>query len=294
MDSQKIRCFLEIAKELSFTRAADRLYMSQSAVSRSIRALETEMQLELFERNSKNTVLTPAGQIMAEGLAELRDSYDQLLQKARSANEGYLSELKIGVLQEFMLDVFPYALNTFELRYPDIAVSLITEPLEILRKKLSEGKIDFLVGCREDMLLDSTKSVPIAKRRIGLAVSSRHPLAGAERELNLKDFENDLFVVLPKEAAPAYRNLIVRCSRRGFVPRIEIAPDILTIMLWVEAGRCVCILYENTAIMGNPNIRFLEMEDLPSIMAAINWTEDSLTPAKQLFIDYISGYKWSI
>ena len=162
MDSQKIRCFLEIAKDLSFTRAADRLYMSQSAVSRSIRALETEMQLELFERNSKNTVLTPAGQIMAEGLAELRDSYDQLLQKARSANEGYLSELKIGVLQEFMLDVFPYALNTFELRYPDIAVSLITEPLEILRKKLSEGKIDFLVGCREDMLLDSTKSVPMA------------------------------------------------------------------------------------------------------------------------------------
>lgn len=294
MDSQKIRCFLEIAKDLSFTRAADRLYMSQSAVSRSIRSLETEMQLELFERSSKNTVLTPAGQIMAEGLGELSDSYDQLLRKARSANKGYLSELKIGVLQEFMLDVFPYALNTFELQHPDIAVSLITEPLEILRRKLSEGKIDFLVGCREDMLLDTTKSVPIAKRRIGLAVSSRHPLAGAERELNLKDFENDLFVVLPKEAAPAYRNLIVRCSRRGFVPRIEIAPDILTIMLWVEAGRCVCILYENTAIMGNPNIRFLEMEDMPPIMAAINWTEDNLSPAKQLFIDYISGYKWSI
>lgn len=294
MDSQKIRCFLEIARDLSFTRAADSLYMSQSAVSRSIRSMESELQLELFERSSKNTALTPAGQIMAEGLEELTESWEQLIQRARAAHHGYTSELKIGVLQEFMLDVFPYALNAFELQHPEISISLITEPLETMRKKLASGQIDFLVGCREDMLLENTRGVPIAPRRIGLAVSSRHPLANAEHRLSLKDFEKDLFVVLPKEAAPAYKNLVVRCSRRGFVPKIEIAPDILTIMLLVETGRGVCILYENTALLGNPNIRFLEMEDMPPIMAAINWTEERMSFGKRLFIDYISKYKWPI
>ena len=73
MNFSQIKCFLAAADCLSFTKAAERLYLSQPVLSRQIASMEDELGIELFIREKKSIRLTPAGEVMAEGLAQLAD-----------------------------------------------------------------------------------------------------------------------------------------------------------------------------------------------------------------------------
>ena len=291
MDSQRVACFLEMVKTLSFTKAAENLFISQSAVSRNIRALESELKLELFERNSKNVVLTPAGQIIYDGFLELESRFESICKEASLAQQGYYGEIRIGFLQEFILDAIPYALNAFEMLYPNISIIISTAPPQNLSPKLRDGSIDFFVG-GHDLNSENNPQIVIGHRRIGLTIPSTHPLANKPGPFSLKDFENDIFVTVPETAAPARKNLFARCAKAGFVPKTETAPDVGTVMYWVELGRCVSILYYNTAIAGNPRLKFIEMDDIASTDAIITWNEEHENPCKQVFIDFIRNYRW--
>ncbi|MGN1002886.1 MAG: LysR family transcriptional regulator [Oscillospiraceae bacterium] len=291
MDSQRIACFLELEETLSFTKAAENLFLSQSAVSRNIHALEAELQMELFERNSKKVVLTPSGQIMLDGIYELKERFDEVQKEAMLARKGLYGELRIGFLQEFILDSIPYAINAFELLYPNINVIISTAPPQLLTPKLKDGAIDFFVG-GHDLNTANYPEIFICHRRIGLTVSADHPLANAQGPLSLKDFENDVFVTIPEEAAPARKNLLTRCAKCGFYPKTLTAPDVGTILNLIELGRCVSILYYNTAIAGNPHLRFIEMDDIGSTNAVIFWNEEQRNPCKQVFIDFMRNYRW--
>ena len=291
VDSQRIACFIEMAKTLNFTKAADNLFLSQSAISRNIRALEAELNLELFERNSKKVVLTRSGKIILDGLLELTERFEDIKKEAALAQQGYYGEIRIGFLQEFILDAIPYAINAFEHLYPNINVLISTAPPQNLIPKLHDGSIDFFVGGR-DLNTVNYPQIVVGHRRIGLTVPATHPLANETRPLTLKDFENDTFVTVPEEAAPARKNLLTRCAKRGFIPKVMTAPDVGTEMHWIELGRCISILYYNTAIAGNPNLRFIEMEDISSTDAVIAWNEDYANPCKKVFSDFIREYHW--
>ncbi len=306
MDIQGIICFLELAKTLSFTKAAERLFMSQSAVSRKIQALEADLHMSLVERTPKTVSLTTAGRVMAEGLSQMADEYHALYLRAQNMSCGFSGELHIGVMPEFMLDVFPLMLNEFERHHPDIYLSLSNEPMDKLRAKLMDGSLDFVVGGRLDLDLQyvpNIQTIRIGRRRLGIALSSVHPLAGAGHPLSLSDFKDDIFVTLPDDVAPARKNLYIRCANAGFVPKVKTAADLSTILLWVETGRCVCILYQNSSLLGNPRIKFAEMEnpvpdcmeDLVPTHAEILWN-GSVThnPCKPVFAQYITQYHWPL
>ena len=306
MDIQNLICFLELAKTLSFTKAAERLFMSQSSVTRRIQALEAEWKMPLFDRSSKNVVLTAAGKAMAEGLNRISDDYAELYLKAQNIHEGCSGEIAIGVMPEFMLNAFPSMLTSFERQYPDIHFELLSAPLEKLRSKLLAGTLDFVIGGRLDLGLKNHPqigSILIGYRKLGIAVSAQHPLADSQAPLSLSQFKDDIFVTLPDSVVPARRNLYIRCANCGFVPKVRTAADLSTILLWVETGRCICIIYQNSSLIGNPRLRFLEiqdlvppcMEDLVPTEAEIMWNEATMSnTCKPTFIDYIRSYPWPL
>ncbi len=292
MDSQKITCFLEIVRTRSFTQAADNLFLSQSAISRNIAAIENELNMKLFDRRSKYLTLTPAGKILSDGLAKIREDYRNLVSAAKEAQTGYTGEIRIGILQEFMMASFPRVLNAFEKEHPDINIVIVTEPVNVLREKLLNGEINFVLGGQEDMDIVGEPNIHIGGRKIGLVISAHHPLVNADRALTLEDFKNDTFVTLPDNVAPARKNLLIRCAKRGFVPKVVTAQDFTTLMMWVELNRCVSILYENTTIIGNPYIRFIEMEEIVPADASISWCEKHLDESCRIFIEFLHTIKW--
>jgi len=294
MDDQQLMCFLLLSKELSFSRTAELLYTTQPAVSRTIRSIEDEWGVKLFDRSSKQVLLTKAGEIMAKEVEECLNRMQQAVRLAQTADRGLYGEIHIGILQEFMMGAFPYFLNSFEAEYPNIQVSIFTESQERLREKLLSGKIDFVLGGREDFNLLDYPHIIIGRRKIGLVISKMHPLANAEKPLELLDFRNETFATLSEQVAPAYKNLVMRCAKAGFVPKVQIAPDLSTIMLWIEFDKCVSIQYENAITAGNDFFRFLEMDEIVPVDAAMIWVENGTSPSKKIFIEKLRSYKWPL
>jgi DNA-binding transcriptional LysR family regulator len=105
MDSAKIKSFLFLSEFLSYTKAGDALNISQSVLSRHIKSLEEELGFELFNRNSKN-VSSPPRLLMAEGLRDLNNRYDILVERASLARDGYTGEIRIGIMDGLLLSGF--------------------------------------------------------------------------------------------------------------------------------------------------------------------------------------------
>ena len=121
MTTEQMKYFIETARCLSFTEAADRLFLSQSALSRQIAALEGELNAQLFLR-SRNTVrLTPAGQVLLEGVTGLYSGWLELREAVDRANAGLRGILRLGLLEEQLLPgVVRRALRAFAGAHPEV------------------------------------------------------------------------------------------------------------------------------------------------------------------------------
>ena len=292
MDDQKLLCFLEVSRTMSFTKAAENLFLSQSTISRNISILEEETKLILFDRSKKNLILTAAGEIVAAGFEKIAEEYTALIVRAQNAQAGHIGLIRIGILQNFMLDKFPDVLNTFEKDHPEIQVSISTGQISVLRDKLLSGEIDFVLGGQEDLNIIGQPCIKVGNRKIGMAISSNHPLANHKGILQLEDFQDDIFATLPENNAPARKNLLMRCAKIGFVPKIKTAPDLTTLMLWIELNRCISIMYLNPTLVGNSHIRFIEMPQLVPGDASISWCEKNLNQCSRTFISFIQEINW--
>ena len=143
MNFSQIRCFLAAAEYLSFTRAADSLYLSQPVLSRQIAAMEEELGIELFVREKKSVRLTQAGQIMEEGLRRLSLEYESILEKAMAAHLGFAGNLNIGIVEgQNIRPPLSDALRTFHEKYPDIRINPSRHTMRNLRSALINGQID--------------------------------------------------------------------------------------------------------------------------------------------------------
>ena len=103
MNTTQIRYFLTAARALNFTEAARQLYISQPALSKQISAMESELNMMLFIRDKKKVRLTPAAMVLLKELPEFEQHYDDIILKAKIANEGNAGDLTIGILEGQML-----------------------------------------------------------------------------------------------------------------------------------------------------------------------------------------------
>ena len=96
MTDLQVRCFLEVASCLNFTKAAKNLFISQSNISRQIASLEEELALALFDRNTKGVKLTPQGQMLAETLSEMASEWETVLLRAKNSVKKFSGCITVG------------------------------------------------------------------------------------------------------------------------------------------------------------------------------------------------------
>lgn len=140
-----IRCFLEIARLESVSQAADQLNITQPAVSKSLKELETALDVALFDRVGRRLRLNENGRIFqahaSASMIELMRAQDRLLKDV-----GDKAQLSIGVLPTSATDLVPQAALTFHTEYPDTRVHVITGPNWLLYNQLRDGNVDLVVG----------------------------------------------------------------------------------------------------------------------------------------------------
>jgi DNA-binding transcriptional LysR family regulator len=239
VDLSELQVFLTVAREGSFSRAAERLYRTQPAVSLAIRKLEDGLGQTLFVRGARPVRLTDAGTLLreyAERLINLRDEVKKGLSELTGLNRG---ELSLGVNESSIHALLP-TLGQFRRLHPGVQIRVHRMfsrdiPHEVLNYRLDLGAVSFVP--REPQL----QAMEILKDELTLVVPPKHPLA-KRREVDVSDLESESFVAHSVES-PFRRRVIELFGRNHTTLNMPIEmPTIESIKRFVQMGMGVAIV----------------------------------------------------
>lgn len=137
--------FLEVAKELSITKAAENLHVTQQCASDHIKRLEKEYGVLLFERKPKMK-LTPAGMIMLRSLQNIQIVESVMTRNLKDISEGIQGTFSVGISTSRAPIILPAAMKRYHDRYPNVNISFSEEDTQILEERLLSGQIDLFIG----------------------------------------------------------------------------------------------------------------------------------------------------
>lgn len=180
MDLRHLRCFLAVAEELHFARAAERLHIEQSPLSRAIKELEEELGVQLFARTTRSTRLTRAGRMFLEHVPRVFASLQQARDSVKAAANGFHGQLRIALSDGITPTCFSALLALCRQEEPEIEIRLIEVPLCQQIKGLRDDLYD--VGFAQlDEAGDGLVAEPIWHDPLMVAVPARHPLLAYKR-----------------------------------------------------------------------------------------------------------------
>ena len=252
MELRQLKYFIKTAETLNFTEAARQLFITQSTLSQQIRQLETELQVQLFDRIGKRTYLTEAGtEFLPYAKQTVADS-EGGVQRLRDLQNIQTGELRIGVV--FTLsDLLTSTIISFSKQYPNIKLVVISRPVNELLDLLKERKLDLILSYRPDEADSQIEFFPLFDSNLSVIVNYNHPLV-AQREVPL-ELLKQYPLVLPSVGSQA-RSMIDKLLDSRHVrlaPQIEITS--MTIMMnLVETGHWIAVMSE-MLIRGHEKLR---------------------------------------
>lgn len=198
MDLYQIRYFLTITETGNFSRAAERLYLSQPSLSTGIKKLEKELGVTLFERGGRRTVLTAAGRSFLKKATVILEQYQTALHELKGFHDE--PTLRIGVLSTMQVTEVANLVSTFRAHYPNVIIELYEGNLEQLRDNLEQGEVDVALtvlnlraNSESSVHADPQTSTVLFQQSLHLAVPPNHPLA-QRSSIRLEELEGQLFI----------------------------------------------------------------------------------------------------
>lgn len=180
MELRHLRCFLAVAEELHFARAAERLHIEQSPLSRAIKELEEDLGAQLFVRTTRSTRLTRAGKLFLEHVPRVFTALQQARDSVQAAANGYHSQLRVALSDGVPPTCFSALLALCRQEEPEIEIRLTEIPLSQQIKGLHEDLYD--VGfAQSDDAGDGIVAESIWHDPLMVVVPARHPLLAYKR-----------------------------------------------------------------------------------------------------------------
>lgn len=292
MNTTQIKCFLALAETLNFTKAAARLYMSQPGLSRQISSLEQELNTQLFIRGSKGVTTTPAGALLARELGGIHDAQQQLIKKVQTLGQGYTGELRLGLLEGQWLGAeLTEVFRRFMKKHPNIDLRISKGSFGELRRLLREGSIDAAFTLRFDIGdMEGVNFKVYTHDAAVFAVSRRLPL-GQKENLTIEDLVQETLLLTSQEDSRAgYEHALSHFRAIDCAPlTVREAPNLATILLWIELGLGVGIINHHSSIAGNPDIRLIDEIPLGDASTCIVWRKENNNPAITHFLELIEN-----
>ncbi|WP_329454809.1 LysR family transcriptional regulator [Streptomyces sp. NBC_01497] len=226
LDVRRLQVFLAVAEEGSVTAAAQRLYLTQSAVSQQVQALERELDVPLLRRVARGVRLTPAGAALAAHAKDLFGRLTTVEEEIRSFADGS-REVRLGAFASAGVELLPLALRTFRARRPDVRVLLNSVHADDPPVGLREGRFHALLTWEYDFAPQPADPglAPwhLADDPLRAVVPADHPLAG-RHEVALSELAAERWVVRAHRApyADAYETM---CRIAGFEPAVAFTTD---------------------------------------------------------------------
>lgn len=292
MTFNQINYFLAVAQHLNFTRAATALFVTQSTLSRSIAALETELGVRLLERDFHNVKLTPAGELMNREMQGIMGAINGLIHRVQQVDGQENERLVIGILEgQAVASSMLFAIRILSDNFPQFSVDIRKMSHQELIEAAKAGDIHVA----ETILAPDT--VPDEELKyLRLEDVKNYLVAWTEDPIWKKkpclESLRDCILVVPEKNHPGME-CVIRClTEAGIKPAIRKASDMETHSLWLDAGVGVSICNEGHVICASPSVRPLmavPMDELPMVSIALMWSEKRTTPMLERFLDYVGS-----
>jgi DNA-binding transcriptional LysR family regulator len=212
MELRHLRCFLAVAEELHFARAAERLHIDQSPLSRTIKELEEELGAQLFTRTTRSTRLTRAGQRLLEHMPRVFASLEQARDSVKSAANGFHGQLRIALSDGITPSRLPALLARCREEDPEVEIRLFEVPLAQQIKGLHDDLYDVGLAMAHEAG-GGILAEPVWNEPLMVAVPERHPLLSFKR-VPLEEVLRYLLVLCDPEICEGHARQVDRVLRR--------------------------------------------------------------------------------
>ena len=292
MNLNQLRYFVSAAESQSFTKAAINHYISQTAITQQIHALEESIGAKLFDRNSRPVSLTPAGKVFLKEAREILGRVEGALQKTRDASTGLEGAMRLGYTKGYEHSDLPKYLKSFHQEYPNVLISCYRLDTDQLATGLLAGEYDVIFTWdstnlrKEDKIqLKVVEHVPLR-----VALYANHPLA-RKKELTRKDLKQESILFMsPSGTGDSFGDAyyIRLYQEAGYHPNILLrSNDMESILMMVAAEEGISIVpeYTHSWDVGTENVVFVPLSgegETEEILIA--WRKNDENPALKRFI----------
>ncbi|MFK4083209.1 LysR family transcriptional regulator [Kribbella sp. NPDC020789] len=266
MDSRQLEYFVAVAEELSFTRAAQRLFTVQSTVSAAIRALETDLKTTLFDRSTRRVTLSDAGAALLPEAKAALEALDRARSVVEEASTGLRGSIRIGTMTRLGLIDLASLLGAFYRKYPLVEVQVTTSPTGSsgLADDVRHGRLDVALLGLPPAELGGLEVRDLAAVPFAVLVPPSHRLAG-RASVSLKELAGERFVDMLRGFGN--RRMVDQAFERAGIPRqvhVEV-PDLSEVPEYVRAGLGIAVVPDVAPIVA-------EVVHLPLTDPALTWT----------------------
>jgi DNA-binding transcriptional LysR family regulator len=203
MEFSQLEFFVTVVEEGSFSKAAERVYRTQPAVSIAIRRLEEEINAPLFERSQKTPALTEVGELVydyAKRILSLRNQTFNVVSELKSLQRG---RVRIGANESTSLYLLPHLILDYRALYPNVMVEIFRQPSEHLPREVLDHNVDFAVLAFEPVDSD-LESFPVLRDELVLIMHPEHPMA-RRRSVTVEDLGNEAFLAHNVKTGSRYK-----------------------------------------------------------------------------------------
>ncbi|MFF5705479.1 LysR family transcriptional regulator [Streptomyces sp. NPDC012794] len=288
MELQQMRYVIAVAEMNSFTRAAQRCRVVQSALSHQIARLETELGARLFERTCRRVRLTSAGAAFLPAARQCLDAAERAAAEVAAAVGEVRGRLTVGLIPTVAAVDIPNILKEFHRRHPKARIGLSVGASDELVERVRQGELEVaFLGVPVTGRPRGVMARELARERLVAAVSPDHPLAG-ETSVDLRRLSSEVFVDLPaKTAGRAQSDLAFTAAGLAREVAFEVTnADYLARL--VQAGLGVALLPPGYAA-GLAGVTTIEVTDAPARAEYVVWGRENRTPAAAAFLELLGS-----
>jgi len=209
--------FTEVARQGSFTKAAEVLYVSQSTISKLIKNLENELGVSLFHRAPKKIILTDAGVLLYDKAIIILDTMNSINTELYNLAGTPQGHLRIGI-PPMVQTLFSKAIAEFNALYPQITIDLAENGCRKVEQQIHEGTLDVGIVILPTKDTVDLETVPFLKDPLMLIVHAHHPLA-TKAIVDMSELKDESFVLYRGDFA-LHDHILDKCKEIGFTPKV--------------------------------------------------------------------------
>ncbi|MGY2274466.1 MULTISPECIES: LysR family transcriptional regulator [Pseudomonas] len=265
ISTRQLRYFVEIADSGSFSAAAERLFVAQSALSRQIKELETQLQTPLFERTARQPRLTAAGEAFYPRARNLLNELLKASEMATQVGNGELGTLRLSHSSTVpMSGPLLQGISTWLERCPGVSMDIVKLSSEAQLEEIADGRLE--VGLLRLPVLrqrEGVRVVPLYREQLLLAVPPNHGLARSNAPVELEQLKDEAFISIPHPQRGGLSYLSAElCMRAGFFPKAARVMSRKTTQLQlIQAGFGIALLPKSMQDIAPATVHFLPLAD---------------------------------